>query len=200
MSTQSRKKSRGAPAPKPSALVPPDLAAALPDPAALMINRVELGTIAIDAENARKHDERNLDDLCASLKKFGQVEPLVVRAGTRRLIGGEGRLQAMHRLGWTHADIVELDIDDVTARALGIALNQTALSATWDETVLAEQLRALQSEDFDIEAAGYTDGEVDELLARLGTEAIGDAGAEDEKKDHAVRQHTCPECGHKWPC
>lgn len=79
-----------------------------------------------DPSNARQHGERNLEAIRASLATFGQVEPLVIHAPTRRVIGGNGRLAAMKALGWTHADVVELDISETQATSLAIALNRTA--------------------------------------------------------------------------
>ena len=58
-----------------------------------------------------------------------RANPLVVQSGTGRVIGGNGRLVAMKELGWTECDIVELDVDDLQATALGIALNSTMNSS-----------------------------------------------------------------------
>jgi len=38
----------------------------------------------------------------------------------------------MKALGWTHADVVELDVSDTQATARGIALNGRAELAEWD--------------------------------------------------------------------
>ena len=40
--------------------------------------------------------------------------------GTRRVIGGNGRLVAMRELGWRECDVVELDLDDLTASSRAI--------------------------------------------------------------------------------
>ncbi len=66
----------------------------------LTIQRVPLDSLHLDPANARAHDTRNLAAIEASLARFGQAEPLVVQAGTRRVIGGNGRLVAMGKLGW----------------------------------------------------------------------------------------------------
>ena len=105
-----------------------------------------------------------LDAITASLKRFGQAEPLVVQTGTRRVIAGNGRLVAMRNLGWTECDIVELEVDDLKATALGIALNRTADLAEWDEPVLAKLLEELRKEDA-LDGVGYTADELDTLLA-----------------------------------
>ena len=88
----------------------------------LEIHRVSIEALHTDPANARAHDEANLAAIRASLERFGQSEPLVVQASTGRVIGGNGRLAVMQRLGWKACDVVQLDIDDLQATALGIAL------------------------------------------------------------------------------
>ena len=97
----------------------------------MQIETASLIVLREDPGNTRTHPERNMEAIKASLERFGQVEPLVVRTdGT--VIGGNGRLRAMRELGWTKAEIVRVDVDDSQARALGVALNRTAELAEWD--------------------------------------------------------------------
>ena len=60
--------------------------------ATLKIQRVDLDSLKLDPNNAREHGEENLEAIAASLKQFGQVEPLVVQKRSRQVIGGNGRL------------------------------------------------------------------------------------------------------------
>ena len=55
----------------------------------LTIERVPLDSIHLDPANARAHDERNLDAIKASLQQWGQAEPLVVQAESRKVIGSQ---------------------------------------------------------------------------------------------------------------
>jgi ParB-like chromosome segregation protein Spo0J len=139
----------------------------------LVVRRVRLDEIHLDPANTNTHNPRNIQAIIASLKEFGQVEPLVVQRGTGKVIGGNGRLEAMHQIGMTECDIVEIDADGVRATALGIALNRTASLSEFDDKALTEILRSLQSEDFPIEATGFTDQEIDELLEKLGKDKAG---------------------------
>ncbi|MFO0449265.1 MAG: ParB N-terminal domain-containing protein, partial [Pseudomonadota bacterium] len=107
----------------------------------LRIKSVPIDSLHLDPSNVRTHDTRNLDAISASLKRFGQAEPLVVQQRTGRVIGGNGRLQAMKQLGWTQCEIVELDLDDLQATSLSIALNRTGELAGWDEPALAKAAR-----------------------------------------------------------
>jgi DNA modification methylase len=155
----------------------------------LTIRRVPLDTLHLDPANARLHPDENLGAIEASLRRFGQAEPLVIQASTGRVVGGNGRLVAMKRLGWTECDVVELEIDDLTATALGITLNRTAETAVWDPTTLTRLLQELRAEDA-LEGVGFSDNELDALLADLeaGTVVDGqtDEDAVPEPPDEAV--------------
>jgi DNA modification methylase len=135
----------------------------------LEILRVPLDAIIPDPANPRLHDERNLAAISASLQRFGQAEPIVTQAGTRRIIAGHGRLEAMRALGWNEADIVELPLDDTQAAALGIAMNRTGELASWDDNALTTILRSLEAQGA-LDATGFTADELDTLLKELEAE------------------------------
>ena len=48
-------------------------------------------------------------------KAAAELASLVVQKKTGRVIGGNGRLLAMRKLEWKDCDIVEVDVDDLTA-------------------------------------------------------------------------------------
>jgi len=132
---------------------------------ALKIARVPLASLVHDPDNPRTHDERNLAGIKASIEQFGQVEPLVVRRGDWRVVGGNGRLDAMLALGWTDCDVVLIDVDDAQARALSVALNRTAELGGWDPRRLAAILdEAAASPAFGASALGFTADEVRALM------------------------------------
>jgi len=91
------------------------------------------------------------------------AQPLVVHKPTGRVIGGNGRLTAMRALGWTHADVVELDMSDTQATALGIALNRTAELAEWDLPSLGKLLESLQA-DGSLDGVGFDADELQDVL------------------------------------
>jgi DNA modification methylase len=74
--------------------------------------------------------------------------------------------------------VVELEVGEVAATALGIALNRTAESAEWDLDALAKLLVSLDAEDA-LEGVGFSDEEMQELLDNLAGQAELDI-AQDE--------------------
>jgi DNA modification methylase len=134
----------------------------------LQIRRVALDALHPDPANARQHNDANLSAIEASLRRFGQVEPLIINAATKQIVGGHGRLAAMRSLGWSECDIVEVDLNSIDATALAIALNRSAELATWDEETLARLLASLKDEDA-LDGVGFSDNELNELLAQFDT-------------------------------
>ena len=116
---------------------------------------VPISSLDLDPTNARKHSDKNLKAIAASLEKFGQRKPIVVR--NKRVLAGNGTLEAAKQLGWTKIQIVEVpaDWDDETAKAYALADNRSAELADWDEAELARQLLELEQEGWDIEALGF---------------------------------------------
>ena len=120
------------------------------------VSRRLIVDLLLDPENARKHSQKNLDAIKASLTKFGQRKPIVINhKGV--ILAGNGTVEAAKDLGWEHIDVavVPADWDEATARAYALADNRTAELAEWDENVLAKQLLELMDEDFAIEAIGF---------------------------------------------
>ena len=89
------------------------LSALVPD-RRLVSSRVALDTLHEDPANARTHGPENLDAIEASLRRFGQAELLVVQAETGRVIGGNGRLKVMRKLGSVRV------LKGATQRAVGL--------------------------------------------------------------------------------
>lgn len=140
----------------------------------MKIQSFRIDDISPDPANVRMHSERNLAAIVASLRKFGQQKPIVVNADGV-ILAGNGTYEAAKRLGWEKIDIVRSALKGADATGFAIADNRTAELADWDDTALAETLRALQSEEFEIEAAGFTGDELDDLLEKLGSELAGPA-------------------------
>ena len=124
------------------------------------IEHVDITTLLHDPANVRKHGPRNLDAIKASLKRFGQVKPIVVD-GDNIVRAGNGTLMAARALGWSTIDIVRTPLKGAEATAYAIADNRTAELAEWDDESLAQQLAALQIDDEALAlATGFDEKEI----------------------------------------
>ena len=129
----------------------------------MKIERVKIDELTADPANVRKHNEKNISAIKASLKRFGQQKPIVVDAdGIVR--AGNGTLSAAISLGWSHIDIHRTELRGAEATAYAIADNRTAELAEWDEAALAQQLAGLQIEDEELaESCGFDAGEIEKM-------------------------------------
>lgn len=104
----------------------------------------------------------------ASLRRFGQVKPLLLDAalGTRIVAGHHVRLAAQEE-GWTHiAAIPNKFADEEEARAYLLADNRTSDLGGYDLDRLVTHLQALAELDA-LEGTGYTRDDLDHQLAEL---------------------------------
>ncbi len=130
----------------------------------MTIERVDITTLQLDPANVRRHGDRNLKAIQASLTKFGQQKPIVVDA-KGVVVAGNGTLEAARALGWTEIDVVRSDLHGAEAVAYAIADNRTAELAEWDFEALSQQMRGLVDEDFGMDALGWAEHELEPLLA-----------------------------------
>jgi len=166
----------------------------------MKIETLLISDLSSDPANLRKHPERNIDAIVASLRKFGQQHPIIVNS-QNIVLAGNGRLEAAKKLGWSEILAVRSELSGIDQTAFAIADNRSSELAEWDETGLAETLRALQSEDFEIESVGFTDDEVDGLIEKLAGEIVPDfqpGTIDDQGRLDEKAKTTCPECGHEF--
>jgi site-specific DNA-methyltransferase (adenine-specific) len=149
---------------------------------------VPLTEFTLDQANTRRHPERNRATIRASLDQFGAGRS-VVADRDNVIRAGNGTLEQAIEAGM-EALVVEPrpnqlvvvrrpDWSPTQAIAYGVADNRSGDLAENDDVALAEVLRGLQSEDFNLAAVGFEDAEVDALLEGLASEAVGGDGGSD---------------------
>ena len=112
----------------------------------MKVESVPIATLSQDPANARKHDDKNLEAIKASLRRFCQQKPIVVDS-SNVVRAGNGTLAAATALGWESINVVQTDLQGSEATAYAIADNRTAELAEWDESVLAASLSSLADVD-----------------------------------------------------
>lgn len=148
----------------------------------------ELGRLMPDPANARKHNERNVDSIKASLSLFGQRKPIVAtKAGV--VIAGNGTLAAAKALGWERIAVVFCDDDTAKAAAYGIADNRTAELASWDDDILGTLLGGIADTEINMADLGFTERELATLIGNTQEQpTAGDGDACPEPKEESISQ------------
>ena len=122
-----------------------------------------------DPANPRVHSKKQIRQIANSIETFGFNVPVLVDADLN-VIAGHGRLLACRELGWTEVPTLRVDhLTPAQARAFMIADNRLTEIASWDDRLLAQQLKdlSLLGLDFDIEVTGFETGEIDLRIASL---------------------------------
>jgi hypothetical protein len=166
---------------------------------------VPVDTITTDPANANRGD---VAAIRKSLNVFGQRKPVVVRRTgwtvdgrpTGIVIAGNHTLLAAVELGWDHVAATFVDDDETTAKAYALADNRTGELSSWDDAQLAETLRELTADEFDMNALGWTNDQLAALLdagpaAQPTVEPPTDFPTYDE---NIAIEHTCPSCGYQF--
>jgi ParB-like chromosome segregation protein Spo0J len=110
----------------------------------MTILRLPISDLHPDPANARRHPQRNLDALKASLLRFGQQKPLVIDSNNI-VRAGNGTLAAAKALGWTEIACVRSDLPVTELSAYAVADNRTAELAEWDPDALGAALEGLDA-------------------------------------------------------
>ena len=130
----------------------------------LTVQRWPIDKLIPYARNARTHSDAQVAQVAASIIEFGWTNPILV-GGDGVIIAGHARLAAARKLGMTEAPVIVLDhLTPTQRRALVLADNRLALNAGWDEEMLHVELESLEEEGFDLDLAGFTGEEIEELL------------------------------------
>lgn len=133
------------------------------------IIRVPIADLKLDPKNPRVHSERQIEQLAKSIDSFGFLWPVMID-GTGGVLAGHGRIEAAKVLGLREVPTISIHhLSKTQRRAFMIADNRLAEQATWDERLLAEQLKALSEVelDFDLEVTGFEVPEIDLLIEGL---------------------------------
>jgi len=142
----------------------------------MQIFKIKVADLSNDPANARKHDDRNIDSIIASLRRFGQQKPIVIDMNNI-VRAGNGTLEAAKRLGWDSIECVKTSLKGSDAIAYAIADNRTAELAEWDSDILAAQLSGLLTDDEALaNAAGFSAEEIEAM--GLMSDELGESESE----------------------
>jgi ParB-like chromosome segregation protein Spo0J len=156
----------------------------------MKLENLQIQNLILDPENARQHNEQNINAIMGSLEEFGQRKPIVITADGV-IVAGNGTVEAAKRLGWLEIQAVRIP-DNWTpeqTKAFALADNRTAELASWNSIKLSEQLIELEEADFKIEEFGFAKEQF-----------VEDTKPEEFPTFDDVEEtsHRCPKCHYEW--
>lgn len=93
-----------------------------------------------------------------SMRRFGQVLPIVWNQRTNRVVSGHQRLSVLEYWGEEKAEVSVVDLDEIKEKQLNLALNK--ITGSWDNEKLKSVLEELGGDALRI---GFSQAEIDAL-------------------------------------
>ena len=123
---------------------------------------ISISELIEDPANVREHHDSSIAAIKASLARFGQQKPIVLRKDGRSVLAGNGTLRAAKELGWEKIAAIKTHLSGPDAAAYGIADNRTTELSTWDYESLGLILNEL--DDDLLETTGFAQHDLDNLM------------------------------------
>ena len=150
------------------------------------IKKVDIEKLIPYARNSRTHSAEQVDQIAASIKEFGFLNPIIVD-GENGIIAGHGRVMASKKLGVKELPCVDAShLSETQKRAYIIADNKLALNAGWDEEMLRVEFDELSDANFDLELTGFSLDEIESLQPEVLTDGLTDEDAVPEAPEKPV--------------
>ena len=161
------------------------------------VETIPITDISQDPANVRKHSQRNIEAIAASLRASGQQTPIVI---DRRniVIKGNGTLAAAKLLGWNEIQVVRTELTGVGLTAYAIADNRTAELAEWDDLALVQILNELKNEDYDIELTGFSESDFQIMMKEIGDNLINNTDIVEDDVPDVPEEQVITKPGDVW--
>lgn len=141
-------------------------------------------------ENNPRINTNAAKKLARYIKEDGWGAPILVQAGTNRIIAGHTRHKAALLLGMTEVPVRFIECDDRRATRLALADNKLAEEADWDPEMLAQELEAFGLEG--AELMGWDSKELEALA-----DQVASFGPLDVEGGEVPEAPVCEVCGQK---
>jgi len=131
------------------------------------VQRVGINDLIPYENNTKKHPEKQLKQLEASIQEFGFISPVLIDKDNN-IIAGHGRVMAAKALGYTEVPCVRIEgLTEQQKRAYIIADNRLTELGGWDKDLLANELSVLDIEDFKIDLTGFNIDDVNDIQMKI---------------------------------
>jgi ParB-like chromosome segregation protein Spo0J len=121
-------------------------------------------------KNSRIHSPEQVDQIAASIEKFGFTIPVLID-DTGTIIAGHGRVMALEKLGIDDVPvIVAKGWTKAMRAAYVIADNKHTMNGKWDYDKLGAEFNFLEVEGFDLNLTGFDSAEINHVLGEWDTD------------------------------
>ncbi|MEA1085214.1 DNA methyltransferase [Sphingomonas sp. CD22] len=147
--------------------------------------------------NARKHPERQLVALEASIRQFGFNAPVLI-AVDGEIIAGHARVEAAKRVGLDEIPTISADhLSPAQVKAYRLADNRLPELATWDMDALIVELEEIIAlDEIQVESMGWSSAEMDSLFSQAEPDAKAATDPADQQPNPPVNAVAKP--GDLW--
>lgn len=146
-------------------------------------------------DNERFIEQRNMEGLKHSIRRFGLVELPIYNKRTKHLIGGHQRFYSMKEMGAETIDMLVVDLDEEEELAANLTMNNPEIQGDFTAGT-ADLLNELAIKDKELYQSLNMDvlqKEVEKLVPKLPVPPTQDVNLPNPDFDSV-----CPCCGHKW--
>ena len=131
---------------------------------ALSLEHWPINKLTPYVNNPRRFDDA-VTQMCAAICEMGFKVPIIARSNGE-VVDGHLRLKAAQQLGLETVPVVLADdLTPTQVKAFRILINQSVHWADWDDELLRQEMQALAETDFNLDLIGFSDTELDALLA-----------------------------------
>ena len=138
-----------------------------------MNHEMEIRKISVsDIKPAKYNPRKDLkpgdpayEKLKRSMTEFGYVEPIIWNEETGNIVGGHQRYKVLVAEGHKEVECVVVRLTSEKEKALNVALNK--VTGDWEFEALADLLKDLDEQDFDVTLTGFDAAEIDDLFSKV---------------------------------
>ena len=133
------------------------------------------------------------EKLKRSMTEFGYVEPIIWNEETGNIVGGHQRYKVLVAEGHTEVECVIVKMNAEREKALNVALNK--VTGDWEFEALADLIKDLEAQDFDVTLTGFDAAEIEDLFSRVHDK---DAKDDDYDVNKALEEAAFVKPGDVW--
>ena len=115
----------------------------------------EIKVISCSVEDIREYgnnprrNDKAIDSVLASIRKFGYINPIIVNQDNV-ILAGHTRLKALKKHGQKEVEVLQLQhMTEEQEMAFRIADNRTAEFSEWDNDLLTAEMKEITAEDWE---------------------------------------------------